>query len=427
MNGIKLRFAVACACAILASIAYGRSMLLPFIGDDYLQIDLARRYGAIEGWRDLAADALYRCRATSLILTHWTERAFGVDHLFFNLSTLAIHVLNCLLVLSLGAWRVVGWRIAMLGAVFFAFQERPHEAVIWYAALPELLVFTFSLISLTLWVRWLQAECPSGRLYAGCFLAFLLALASKESAVCVTGLMALSLALERSAGKRRWYAALPFAALSVLYFTSIYQAKASHLHFNDGTFSLSAPFWSTLAHTARRMFWPWGLAALGALAALSRLRPRFALLLAGWVAITLLPYSFLTYMNSAPSRHTYFASVAVAFSLGAATLALWQWLARRRLKALIAIPLLACFLQNTAYLWTTKHRQFRQRANATQAVLHALEDGKSKVEVVCFPYDTLFAELAVSIENPEAAPRLLIHKAAGCGKDSLILRPVLQR
>ena len=58
--------------AALGLLAYLPALALPLLSDDYTQIWLGRRYGPVSGWRDLALDALYRCRATSILLTHWT-------------------------------------------------------------------------------------------------------------------------------------------------------------------------------------------------------------------------------------------------------------------------------------------------------------------------------------------------------------------
>jgi hypothetical protein len=421
---LRLRLAAAFACAFLAAIAYGPAQFLPFIGDDYLQIHLGRRYGSLTGWSELASDALYRCRATSIIATNWTEQTFGIHPFFFNLSSLSVHILNCLLLIALGIWRPVGWRVATVAAIFFSFLERPHEAVIWYAALPELLVFTFTLLTFVFWIRWLQAEETSGLLYITAIGTFVLALASKESAVCVTGLIVLATALEPSAARRHWCGIIPFALLSIVYFLTIYQARSNHLHFNDGTFSLAAPFGSTLLHTAGRMFWPWGFAGVITLLALARLRARFSIALAGWLVITLLPYSFLTYMSLAPSRHTYLANVAVALVLGAATLAAWRWTYHRRLRSMLVVPLVVCFIQNTSYLWTKKQHQFALRAQPTQEVLRAIDENEGVVELVCFPHEPLLAKLAVEIERPAAATRILIHGRGPCKDDAVILRPV---
>src|SRR4051794_20299616 len=72
------------ALAALSLLAYLRSLSLPLIADDYLQVQLGRQYGPITGWRGLAADPLYRSRSTSILLTQWTEQLFGVSVMAFH-------------------------------------------------------------------------------------------------------------------------------------------------------------------------------------------------------------------------------------------------------------------------------------------------------------------------------------------------------
>ncbi len=146
------------ALSALAILPYLRALQLPFISDDYIQLALGKRYGSFRGWAELALDPLYRCRATSLVMTYWTWRIFDLNPLAYNWSSILIHVLNTWLVFGLGAWRFVGWRVAFVAAAFFAVAEGHQEAVIWYAALPELLVFFFSLISFLAWIAWLQSD-----------------------------------------------------------------------------------------------------------------------------------------------------------------------------------------------------------------------------------------------------------------------------
>ncbi|MBM3747003.1 MAG: hypothetical protein FJW34_14530, partial [Acidobacteria bacterium] len=134
----------------LAVAPYLTVLQQPFISDDYLQIALGRQYGATEGWSSLAADPLYRARSTSLVLTYWTERLFGFSPLPFYLSALIIHVLNTWLVFLLTTRLGMGRRMGLCAAAFFAIYEGHQEAVMWYAALPELLVFTFALVTLLL-------------------------------------------------------------------------------------------------------------------------------------------------------------------------------------------------------------------------------------------------------------------------------------
>jgi hypothetical protein len=306
---------------VLAIVAYVPAQLLPLIADDYVQINLGRKYGPMSAWSDLAGDALYRCRATSLVITYWTEKLFGFSPAAFNFSSLIIHVINVLLVAALGVWRPVGWRVSVMAAAFFAIAEGHQEAVMWYAALPELLVFAFVLSSFLAWVLWLKTEGPRARYYYGALVLFVLALLSKESAVCLVGLQALAIAVNTDRKRSHWLAVVPFAALSAVYFALAYVAKSNHLHFNDGTFALTAPFYLTLGNSLGRMLWIWGVIGLVALVALRRGESKFLAIALIWAVVTLLPYSFLTYMPRVPSRHTYLASVSLAWLVAAGFLA----------------------------------------------------------------------------------------------------------
>jgi len=377
--------------AALCVLAYLPSLALPFISDDYVQIRLARDWGPVSGWTSLASDALYRSRATSLVLTYWTERAFGLEPLAYRLSSLFLHIINTWLVYALGrSWRVVGRRVTLPAAAFFAIHEGHQEAVIWYAALPELLVFLFVILCLLAWLRWLE----NGRWlwYAASLACFVLAIYSKESGVVALGLQLSALVF---AGKRRLAAApamAPFVVIAGLYTAGIFAARAGHLHFNDGTFSLSAPFWFTLPNSTRRLLWFWGFLALAAVLWLRRRRYRFLLAaVAAWIGVTLLPYSFLTYMPHVPSRHTYLASVGLSWLVAAGFLTVRLRLARRRSWAPAALAVLV-LVHNCGYLWTRKQRQFRERAAPTEALVEFARTTDRPIEVRCFPYAPILAE-----------------------------------
>ena len=107
-RALKLRLAVALGLAALAIAAYIPAQLLPLIADDYVQVNLGRKFGPVYAWPALAADALYRCRATSILITHWTEQLFGFSPAAFKATSLFFHVVNVLLVAALGMWRPIG-------------------------------------------------------------------------------------------------------------------------------------------------------------------------------------------------------------------------------------------------------------------------------------------------------------------------------
>lgn len=389
------RSALILAIVLLAIIPYVPAQRLPLIADDYVQLDLGGKYGPVSAWPKLAGDALYRCRATSILITHWTVELFGVLPLALNLTSLAVHVVNSVLVLLLGFWKEIGWRVAALSALAFACIEGHQEAVIWYAALPELLVFTFVILTFLLWIRFIQE--PRGRWvsYAGCLTCFVLALLSKESAVCVVALQGLAIVLSQWRKWASWIALLPFAALSAVYFLAIYQAKSTHLHLNDGTFSLSAPFLYTLLNSGLRLLWVWGIVGLAILIALRQLKLRFLLISMAWIGATLLPYSFLTYMSRVPSRHTYLASVAAAWILAAALIAIHDRLPQRRI---LAGALGALFVAHQCvYLWTVKQRQYELRAAPTDDLLRFARRNRGAIVVNCFEYGPDVGILALDL------------------------------
>ncbi|HYP12887.1 MAG TPA: hypothetical protein VEQ63_03100, partial [Bryobacteraceae bacterium] len=387
------------------------AQFLPLIADDYVQVNLGRMYGPFDSWSKLAGDVLYRSRATSILLTYWTEQLAGFSPAAFNLSSLTLHLVNVALVALLGVWRVLGWRLSCSAALVFACAEGHQEAVIWYAALPELLVFTFVLAAFLFWILWLQEPNHRIRNYLLCLGCFILGVLSKESAVCLVGLQVLSIFVNRIAdeGKARlqfshWFAILPFALISAIYFLLIYQAKQTHLHLNDGTFSLSAPFITTLINSATRLMWFWGIAAAVALTLLKKLKPVFLVVVLGWTIITLLPYSFLTYMNRVPSRHTYLASVAAALLVAAAFLAVRDRWPRR--PALTAAVALAFVLHNCLYLWTVKQQQYQLRAAPTHDLIRFARTYDGPIYVSCFEYAQEVATLALDMELKSQSHRL---------------------
>jgi hypothetical protein len=139
-----------------------------------------------------------------------------------------------------------------------------------------------------------------------------------------------------------------------------------------------------LRRTIPRGLWIWGWVGLGALNVLG---VRNRLLLFGalcWIVAALLPYSFLTYMGTVPSRHHYLA--AVGYSLITA-LALQGLLDRTRNLRLVAVLLLVIGLHHSSYLWTSKYRQFEKRSEPIEAFMRFLRDEPRRpIFVYCSDY-----------------------------------------
>jgi hypothetical protein len=109
-------------------------------------------------------------------------------------------------------------------------------------------------------------------------------------------------------------------------------------------------------------------------------------------------------MPRVPSRHTYFASVALAWIVAAGFLAARsRWPARPQVAAGLAILIAA---HNLGYLWVKKQRQFAERAAPTHDLVRFSKQHAGPIYVKCFPYGPEVAELALLIEANDSPARL---------------------
>lgn len=188
-----------CVSAVML-YAYWNVVDSYFLSDDFNHIfslyrpdGSLRWYLAIDHWVSSQHTVTWRPMVTAYELAMLA--LFGVSPIAFHLGNLALHLANCLLLAALvatvaGDARLPGARAAGAAAgLLFAAQPLHPEAVTWIAANPVLLCGLSSMVSLLLvrnWVldarrRWLVAAL-------GCAV---LALASKEEAVALPGMVAL--------------------------------------------------------------------------------------------------------------------------------------------------------------------------------------------------------------------------------------------
>jgi hypothetical protein len=360
----------------LCLLAYLPLFRQPLLEDDWPNIELARN------WIGLLGHSVFRWRTVHWMLTNGIERAFGLWAPAYYAAAIAMHIAATWVVYAMGALPQIGWRVSAIAAAFFAVYEGHQEAVMWYSASAETLMFVFGAASVVLFTR--RRTWPALAL-------FVAALASKESAVIFAVLMLVTVyELRDPAGLRgallRW---LPFGGLAAAYAAWIAAARASSFRFRDGSFSLSAPFWITWPASCWRMLWIWGVAALIVLA-WRRAWPRSARFGLLWMAVGLAPYVFLTYMTRVPSRHTYIASAGLALVVGAAVAKLG------RRAATIAV--LVFVLVNVGYLWTRKRAQFLERAAPTESVIaFARTTSAPVIYLRCFPGPPVTPESAVRL------------------------------
>ncbi|HEY6401113.1 MAG TPA: hypothetical protein VI479_06875 [Blastocatellia bacterium] len=465
---IKEKAAPLLIIAVIAIVAYLPALTQPFISDDYVIIKPALYYGAISGWGSLANDQVERPRAMAFVLAYAVHKLFGMRPAAFYSASILLHVLNCWLLFAAGRWRAIGYKASFWAAVFFAVYEGHSEAIMWFAACHELLIFLFGFLSFVFWLIFLERETARLRWLALSFLSFLPALLSKESAVIFVALFALPLFFPKPRLRQGLYL-LPHALICIPYVISIFMSRSQSLRFHNQSFVLSAPFWITWPVSYGRMLWFWGLSAAISLFVWSRsdrndriaepghrdteaqrqedrgtererergkegqreqersvspsLFPSFSLSLwlsvsvakilhsqsailvsVLWMGIGFIPYMFVDYMHRIPSRQTYLASAGLGWLMGVAIIAMKERYAKNYKWAPVVI-LLVILTHNIAYLWTKKHRQYLERAEPTERLLSLARSVDGPIYVKCFPSN-------LGQVHAEAALSLILNKPA---------------
>jgi hypothetical protein len=390
--------------AVLAILAYAPSLKIGLIADDYPNISQARTWGSPSGLSTLLADSQFRLRSTSYWTMYALWTAAGFHPPVYRATSLVLHILNCWLLFAVClAWPAMR-PAAFYAAAFFAVHEGHQEAVMWFSAINELLMFFFGLAALACWAKSCTAPRPSRKLEAASAALFALALLSKESAVFLLPLFLLP------ATPSRWKRLWPYAALCALAAASIVSSRGHSFRFNDGSFSLAAPFWITWPQSYARLLWIWGLPALVVIfwSAPPKIR-RGASAALLWIGIALVPYSFLTYSTRIPSRQTYLASAGLALLVGLAAAHLREaWPGRTPVLAAVFVIVLA---HNMIYLWTKKRAQFEERAAPTDQLIALARGGPAPIYVKCFPLPSLVAEEAMRLAVGHPPETLLWNQA----------------
>ena len=388
----------------MAVVAYLPTLTQPFIEDDYANIKLARNYGPISGWSGMMNDDVNRVRATTWVMTCWIDRLSGFEPWAFYAIGILLHIFNCWLVYAFGRANGIGYVISSWAAAFFAIQEGHQEAVMWYSACNELLLFLFGISCLLAWLRAIEKKEFHWKWHAASLILFIFALCSKESSVIIVPLLVLVTYLF-SFHRRRILYAVPFAVLAAIYVAMIFAARQHSFRFSDQSFELDAPFWITWSRSFFALIWFWGLIAIAALLIWRRnLRVLWFGLI--WIAISFVPYMFVAYMHRIPSRQTYLASFGLAMIVGAAIAAIRERLTGKYSWLAYAV-LVLILIHNIGYLWIKKRPQFLERADPTEQLVKAASQTNGPIYVECFPRDKIHAESAVELRLGRPADSLV--------------------
>ncbi len=295
----------------------------------------------------------------------------------------------------------------------------------WLAAMNETTLAFFTFITLLMWWR---------KSYVIATAAYALALFSKESGVIILALIAL---LELKQRQRKPYYAyalllIPTGLFAAIFFTTL----SANFMITNRSYTLGPQAILVLLVSLHRLVWPWLYIVLvvaavreaqarqrAALSGEAQARQRAALsddrresrsrdiagghrpplqklpLYLGCVVVPMLPYMFIAYQKSLPSRQLYLAS-AVLMTVFALLL---KPLERTALLGIFMIPFVAF---NVGYLWIRKDAQFEERAAPTTQLIAALGRHQPQPALVlnfAYPYPDIAraAALAVPGWRPE--------------------------
>lgn len=382
------------ALVLLSIVAVSVLTYLPaidnsFISDDFTLFSLLKVLDQYPLYIFEAASELFR------VVTYvyfWTcFKVLGLVPELYYWSSIALHAIVSLLVYLLV--RVVTKQpVAALGAaVFFAAYERHQEAVMWISAANEIILTLNCVLFLILWESAISRARFRRTNFTLALIVFGLALFSKEAAVALVPLVMIGMMLRGyyfiDVFRRCW----PLLVMVGMYVTFWLSQANRNFFVTDGHYALGLQFIPVYVHTLTRLLsqvLPFFVAFL--VVRSRRVQDRLKtdaftrtlhakllsdpslLFFAALLVLSIVPYSFLTYLDHIPSRNTYFPSVGLAGINGILLAAVYGGLPSVRFKRLSVLFLSVIVAANIAYIWLKKDPQYVERAEPTRKLIEIL-------------------------------------------------------
>jgi len=430
LSAVAVLLAMAAVC-VVGVVAYFPAIDNSFISDDFTMLPFVRVLEAHPAAITTIPSEIFR--STSYVYFWACLKAFGPVPEPFYWTGIALHVLISLLVGKLVLGLTQDPLSAWTAALFFAAYERHHEAVMWISGVNDAVLTLFCLVFLILWDRsWTSQK--RGWIGGAASVALVIALFSKEASVAMVPL-ALVLGVVKGYSWRESLRRI--APLSVLLaaYVVLWLSQASRNFFvADGHYALTFSAIPVFAKSFMRVLSPgllflaplvlWGYRRSRLAEVRDVLKNRVTLFFVAAIALTIVPYSFLTYLNHIPSRNTYLPSVGLAALVGILFASFYQALDSPRLRMLSAGFLVVVIAGNISYLWLKKDSQFEGRAAPTRELIANLNDsdfrvGASAPIYICgFPLHVSIAQSAVDGFTPFHRDDLVFREH--CDKEVLV-------
>lgn len=388
LNRSALPVVIACSLAVLA---YLPALNNGFIADDYVILHRIEY---------LKTQPLYlfqvppeNFRLVSYVIFGALKAVAGYHAWLFYAFNIALHLANIVLFARL-LRKLLDDEITIgLATLFFAVFQAPQEAVMWLAAMNETTLFFFTLATLLCWSR--------GR-YALACMTYAVALFCKESGILIPVLVVLLDYCQKKPLNWRTYAWFIPPSIG---FAAIFLTTLSHnFMLTNRSYSVGYQAIYVLGKSIHRLLWPWMYVIVLFAAIKTRQWPSFrriGVYLAG-IAVTMLPYMFIAYQTSLPSRQLYLASAVLA-TMFAVSL---KPLSGTRLMSFV-VGVFVAF--NIGYLWIRKDRQFEERAAPTTQLIHVLGQHRPQRTIIrnfAYPFPEIMRGAALAA--PGWSPDLML-------------------
>jgi len=402
-------FRIVLSVAAVGVLAYLPTVHNSFISDDFTMLPFVREVSAHPGQLLEVPSEIFR---TVSYAYFWVcLKLFGLTPELFYWTGIALHTLVSLLVGRLVFVLTRNTGAAWAGALFFAAYERHQEAVMWISAVNDTLLTLFFLTFLLLWEHSLSNSKRQWA-YVLALATLPIALFSKEPSVVLIPLAVLLMMLKERTWREIVARTAPLLVMLAGYGALWLWAADRNFFVRDGYYALSWHFFPVYVRALWRIISP-ALLFLVPLLWLayrrSRLDEASKVLRSGSVcfflatiALTIVPYSFLTYLDHIPSRSTYLPSVGLAALAGLVFADLYNRSLTPHGRALCIVYLVAVLTANVTYIWLKKEPQFRARSAPTRELIANLNNpefqaiGDEPIHVCGFPLHVSIGQSAVA-------------------------------
>jgi hypothetical protein len=322
-GGLMLLLAVA--------FIYHKAVTTYFYNDDFQWLQQARQFELANVLRLDRYDHFYR--PVIEVYFHVGSRLFGCSALPFHLASIEVHLVNTLLLFLFARDLSGRLSFASLTALFFCVQPGFVQAVVWVGAITDLLPALWYLLTLWMYLLFLQRRRPW--FYGLALVAFALCHLTHESSATLLAMMvALEATVLLQAGSslgemlspRRVARYVPFAAMLIGYLLIAYAVNSRSYLVQEGHYRFG---WHVVPNMFRYIValsvWTRALtsyvviaAVMAALVVRAGPRLRFSVL---WIFVTLAPASLFTW--GIESRYLYLPAAGFALVLADLMLGLY--------------------------------------------------------------------------------------------------------